>query len=138
MIGRLTLFVLALSVVSPQALAQAGPLEGAWVEEGTACTTVFVSASHVGFRRPASAFAPAFIISGKRLTTPLATCRIAGARTSGQRHLLALRCTTTVSSSSALAVLAPAEGGGLNRFSAAEGGIATRYQRCTPEMLKAP
>jgi hypothetical protein len=139
MIGRLSLLVLAMVAVSPPALAQASLLQGAWVEEGTECASVFAStAQAVDFRRPAVAFAPALLITGTRLKTPLASCRIAAVKANGVRQVLTLRCTTTVSSASAQAVLAPAEDGGLYRYSAAEGGIATKYHRCTREMLRAP
>jgi hypothetical protein len=73
---------------------------------------------------------PAFIITGKRLSTPMAACRIADVRSNGNRQILSLRCTTSISSDTAHAFLAPAPDGGLYRYLAAEGGVATKFQRC--------
>ncbi|PTM42849.1 hypothetical protein [Bosea sp. 124] len=140
MIGRLSLPVLVMAMVPLQeAQAQADRFQGAWLEEGVPCASVFVATPKaVSFRRPASAFAPAFIVAGQRLSTPLATCRIVSLSTSGQRQIVNLRCTTTISTDSAQAILAMAEDGGLYRFNALEAGIATKYQRCNRDVLKAP
>jgi len=137
---RLFLFVLAMAAPPfEDALAQAGRLQGAWLEEGSSCASVFVATpTAVAFKRPASAFAPAFIISGQRLSTPLATCRLAGMSPSGERQVLRLNCTTTVATDSARAVFAPAADGRLYRYHSLEGGIATTYQRCTRDALKPP
>ncbi len=133
-----SLYVAMLSLATPpEARAQAGAFQGAWLEEGGACSSVFVSKGRaIAFRRPAAAFAPAFIVAGQRLATPLATCRIVRMTAQGDRQMLNLSCTTTVSSDSARAVFALAEGGTLNRYLGPEGGIATKYQRCGQDSLK--
>ena len=137
---RLSLFVLAMAVAPlQQARAQAGPLQGAWLEEGSSCASVFVATPNaVAFKRPANAFAPAFIVSGKRLATPLATCRLVGAASNGDRQVLRLSCATTVAVDSARAIFSMAGDGKLYRHHSVEGGIATTYQRCTRDTLKAP
>ena len=136
------LFLLALALTAAPwqgAHAQAGRLQGAWVEEGSPCDSVFVTTPKIiAFKRPANAFAPAFIVSGRRLSTPLATCRLISISPSGARQVLRLSCTTSVASDTARAVLAPAEDGGIYRYHSVEGGIATKYRRCTPDDLKAP
>ncbi|WP_156410231.1 hypothetical protein [Bosea sp. Root381] len=137
---RLFLFVLVMAAAPLQdTQAQASRLQGAWLEEGSSCESVFVATPKaVAFKRPASAFAPAFIISGRRLSTPLATCGLAGISHSGERLVLRLSCTTSVSPSTARAVLSPAGDGSLYRHHSLEGGIATRYQRCSRDALKPP
>lgn len=137
---QLSLLVLAATVLSLQeARAQAGPFQGAWLEEGSPCASVFVATQNaVAFKRPANAFAAAFIIAGKRLTTPLATCRLMGIDSSGERRILRLSCTTSVSSDTARAVLAPAEDGAINRYPSVESQIATKYRRCSRDDLKTP
>ncbi|TCR66607.1 hypothetical protein EV560_104488 [Bosea sp. BK604] len=140
MAHRISLGLLAIAVATPfqGALAQTSSLQGAWLEEGLSCGSVYTTArSAMAFKRPASAFIPAFIISGKRLSTPLATCRIVNVTTSGDRQIMSLHCTTSIASDSARAVLAPTSDGGLLRYLAAEGGIATKYQRCDRDNLKA-
>lgn len=140
-VNRCLLLVAMAVAIAPlqDARAQAGRLQGAWIEEGSSCDSVFVATpSAVAFKRPANAFAPAFVVSGRRLSTPLATCRLTGISPNGPRQVLRLNCTTSVASNTARAVLAPAEDGGIYRYHAAEGGIATKYLRCTRDALKAP
>lgn len=139
-LNRCLLFLaLAVAVVPLQdARAQAGRLQGAWLEEGTSCDSVFIATANAfAFKRPASAFTAAFIISGRRLSTPLAMCRLAGLSESGARQVIRLN-TTTVATDTARAVLGLADDGGLYRYHSMEGGIATKYQRCSRDALKAP
>lgn len=131
------LLVMALMVPTQGALSQTSNLQGAWIEEGLSCSSVFTAGRNaIGFKRPASAFAPAFVISGRRLTTPLATCRIIEVRSNGERQIMSLHCTTSISTDTARAVLAPAPDGGLYRFLALDGSAAAKYQRCRTEDLK--
>lgn len=131
------LLVLASTAPIQGALSQASGLQGAWVEEGLSCASIFVAARNsIGFRRPASAFAPAFVISGKQLSTPLASCRIVDVRSSGDRQIISLRCTTSISTDAARAVLAPTPDGGLYRYLAADGSAAAKYQRCRVQDLQ--
>lgn len=137
---RLSLFVLAMALAPiQQAWPQAGPLQGACLEDGSSCAGVFVATRRgVAFKRPASAFAPAFIVSGRQLSTPLATCRLVGINASGDRRVARLHCTTSVATDTARLILSPATDGGVYRYHSLEGGIATRYQRCIRESLKNP
>lgn len=137
---RLSLLVLAVAVVPLQdARAQPARLQGAWLEEGSSCASVFVATPNgVAFKRPASAFAPAFIIAGRRLSTPLASCRFVSGSSNGERQVIRLSCTTSVTTETAHAVLAPAEDGSLYRYHSVEGGLASKYQRCSRDALKAP
>jgi len=141
---RLTcrLAVLAVTLAAAplqEAQAQAGRLQGAWLEEGTSCDSVFVATpGRVVFKRPASAFAPAFIVSGRRLTTPLATCGLVGVSSIGARQLFRLSCTSSIATDAARAILGPAEDGGLYRYHSLEGGIATKYRLCDREVRKLP
>lgn len=140
MAHRIGLCLLAITVSASVGGAHAQPsgLQGAWLEEGLSCASVFTTTRNVvTFKRPASAFIPAFIIAGKRLSTPLATCRIVTVTTNGDRHIMNLHCTTSIASDTARAVLAPTADGGILRYLAAEGGIATKYQRCDRDDLKA-
>lgn len=136
----LFLVAMAVALAPPQnAQAQAGRLQGAWIEEGSACDSAFEATQKgVAFKRPASAFAPAFIVSGNRLSTPLAVCRLIGISPNGPRQVVRLNCTTSVATDSARAVFAPADDGGIYRYHSVEGGIATKYLRCSRDALKAP
>jgi hypothetical protein len=138
---RSYLVIAALLALAPQsAWAQATAFEGAWLEEGAGvCADVFAAAGKaLSFKRPASAFASAFIIRNRRLSTPMAACRIDRISPQGPRQILSLSCTTSIATDSARAAFALADDGGLYRFSAGEAGTATKYRRCTPEALKTP
>lgn len=134
------LFVIAFAALATQgARAQSPPFQGAWLEEGQICGNVFVAAgATLAFKRPANAFAAAFVIRGQRLSTPLANCRISRTSTQGERQVMHLTCTTAIATDTARAVLSPSQDGGLYRHSEVEGGIAIKYRRCTPEALKSP
>lgn len=127
------------ALVTEAAGAQPG-FEGAWIEEGQLCSAVFAAArdSTLGFKRPANAFAAAFVVRGRRLSTPLATCQIGRIEPAGERRVMHLACTTTIATDAARAVLSLGQDGSLYRHSAAEGGIATRYLRCTEKDLTNP
>ncbi|MGX5735854.1 hypothetical protein [Bosea thiooxidans] len=125
--------LLAIAAAAPMhgALSQTSDFQGAWLEEGIPCASAFVATSKaIDFRRPASVFVPAFIITGRQLSTPMAACRIANVRSNGDRQILSLSCTTSISNDTAHAFLAPAPDGGLYRYLSAEGGVATKFQRC--------
>lgn len=140
MAARPCLFVIAFAALATQgAWARTTAFQGAWLEEGQICANVFVAAGKtLGFKRPANAFAAAFVIRGQQLSTPLATCRIGRINPQGERQIIHLSCTTTIATDTARAVLSLSQDGGLYRYSAPEGGTATRYRRCTPEALKSP
>ena len=71
--------------------------QGAWLAGGADCAEVYSSAGNrTSFRRPVDIFAPAFIVSGNRLRTPQASCRIKSVRPSGDRQLLILNCANAV------------------------------------------
>lgn len=135
---RIYLSFLAIAAASPvQAASSQLNLQGAWIEEGLSCASVFVATRNaVSFRRPANAFAPAFVISGKRLTTPLASCRMVNIKPSGNRQIMNLDCTTSVASNAARVVFAPAQDGRIVRYFVEGGSIAAKYQRCDRQDLK--
>ena len=55
--------------------------QGAWLQSSPSCAEVYsFSGKDVSFRSPVDIFAPAFIISGNRLRTPQASCRIRSVR----------------------------------------------------------
>lgn len=130
---RISLCLLTIAAAAPMhgALSQTSDFQGAWLEEGIPCTSAYVATPKaIGFKRPASVFVPAFIITGRQLSTPMAACRIASVRSNGDRQILSLTCTTSISNDTAHAFLAPAPDGGLYRYLTAEGGVATKFQRC--------
>lgn len=76
-------------------------------------------------------FAPAFIISGNRLKTPMATCRIKAAQPTGDRQLLVLDCANAVASNAVRAFMAPQPSGSLRRYYSAQDPTGAGYRRCS-------
>jgi hypothetical protein len=106
-------------------------LQGAWLAKGSDCADVYAStAKGTSFKKPVDLFAPAFIISGNRLTTPGASCRIKSARPSGSLQELALDCVNAVSSNDVRVLVARQSDGSLNRYLNSQDTIGSPHQDC--------
>ncbi|MBB4041771.1 hypothetical protein GGR34_003452 [Microvirga flocculans] len=132
--GSICLVALILSLTGAQAAEQAHTTyQGAWLAQGSSCADVYSSGGKgVSFKQPIDIFAPAFIISGNRLRTPAASCRVRSIKPAGDRHLMTLDCTNTISSSDVTVLMSTAPDGSLVRYFNAEDTIGSRYQRCSP------
>lgn len=105
--------------------------QGAWVLEGRDCTDVYASdGKATAFKKPIDIFAPAFIVSGRRLRTPMASCRIKSVRPAGDRQLLLLDCTNAVAGNEVRVLMAPASGT-LKRYYNDQDTTGVGYQRCS-------
>lgn len=112
-------------------------LQGAWVEPSLSCGEVFVAKGKgLAFRQPANAFASAFIVSGDRLSTPLATCRIRAYATEGDRRALILSCANAVGTADVRAYISPTQDGALLRYLNEMDKTGSRYQRCLPQDVR--
>jgi hypothetical protein len=76
-------------------------------------------------------FAPAFIISGNRLRTPQASCRIKSAKPMGDRQLLVLDCANAVAGNEVRVLMAPDSDGALRRYFNEQDTTGTKYERCS-------
>jgi hypothetical protein len=104
--------------------------QGAWLQQSLSCDEVFAPAGKgVSFRKPVNIFAPAFIISGNRLRTPQASCRIKSVKPAGDRQVLTLGCATSVSVSDTTALMAPTPDG-LKRYFNDQDETGSLYTRC--------
>ena len=126
---------LAASVaVSGTIAAEAGlsGYQGAWLIQGPSCTETYSSAGKgVSFKKPVDIFASAFIVSGSRLRTPMATCRIKSVRPAGDRQVLVLDCANAVSGGEVRVLLATMPDGSLKRYFNEQDTTGTQYQRCS-------
>jgi hypothetical protein len=123
-------FCLAQPSASPAAAAERA-LTGAWIQGVEQCGEVFTWAgSSVSFKKPVNAFAPAFIISGNQVRTPQASCRIKGAKRSGDRRILALACATSIAIDEVPASLEPLADGTLRRYLNDQDRTGSKYERC--------
>jgi len=125
---------LAAFAAASAAMAQGGlaAYQGAWLSGGADCPEVYASAGKgASFKRPIDIFAPAFIVSGSRLRTPQASCRIKSVRPSGDRQLLALDCANAVSGNEVRVLMAPQPDGSLKRYFNAQDTTGTTYKQCS-------
>jgi hypothetical protein len=106
--------------------------QGAWLTDSSRCTEVFSSTGKgASFKKPVDIFAPAFIISGNRLRTPMASCGIRSVKPTGDRQTLVLNCTNAVAGHQ-VSVLMKSEGDAIIRYFNAQDTTGSRYQRCSP------
>lgn len=126
---------LAASVaVSGTIAAEAGlsGYQGAWLAQGPSCADVYSSAGKgASFKKPIDIFAPGFIVSGNRLRTPLASCRIKSVKPSGDRQVLALDCANAVSAGDVRVLVATLPDGSLRRYFNDQDTVGTVYQQCS-------
>jgi hypothetical protein len=107
--------------------------QGAWLAQGPPCSEVYSPAGKsLSFRKPIDPFVPAFVISGKRLRTPTASCQIRSARPNGERQSLTLHCANSVSANDVTVLMAPGPDGTLLRYFNDQDTTGTSYQRCLP------
>ncbi|CAM5771442.1 hypothetical protein LMIY3S_03510 [Labrys miyagiensis] len=108
-------------------------LQGAWVEQSMSCDQVYSPGKRgMAFRKDVSVFAPAFMISGRRIRTPGASCSIQGISYKGDRMILNLGCTTTITSSPVKAYLSAGKDGELYRYNDDVAQVGSRYDACKP------
>jgi hypothetical protein len=106
--------------------------QGAWLSGDGDCADVYTSAGKgTSFKRPVDLFAPAFIVSGSRLRTPQASCRIKSVRPSGDRQLLVLDCANAVAGSEVRILMSQQPDGSLKRYFDAQDTIGTVYRQCS-------
>jgi hypothetical protein len=121
--------VLACMIVSGEALAQAAE---AYVASGTECGDVFVKAKDgVRFAPRVDAFAPAFIVKGKVLRTPVATCRLRHSAAKGDVREFQFECANSISYAPVTVFFRRGDNGSLIRFSSATETVGSRYGRCS-------
>jgi hypothetical protein len=127
-------FGLAVSVAASEAMAQGGlsAFQGAWLSGGADCAEVYSSAGKgTSFKRPVDIFAPAFIVTGNRLRTPQATCRIKSTRPTGNRQVLVLDCANAVAGNEVRVLMAPQPDGSLRRYFNEQDTTGTEYKQCS-------
>lgn len=116
------------------AIAQGAPsgYQGAWLAGGAECAEVYSSAGKgTSFKKPVDIFAPAFTVSGNRLRTPQASCRIKSVRPAGDRQRLVLDCANAVAGNEVRVLMAIQSDGSLKRYFNEQDTIGTTYQRCS-------
>ena len=129
---------LGLALAGPVAvsdtLAQTGlsGYQGAWLASGPECAEVYSSAGKgTSFKKPVDIFAPAFIVSGNRLRTPMASCRIKAIQPTGDRQRLVLHCANAVAGNEVRVLMTSDSDGSLRRYFNEQDTTGTKYQRCS-------
>ena len=127
------LFALAAlpNLLGGAARAAETPVAGAWIDQNLDCSSVFVATGKgQKFKQPADLFAPAFIISGKRLTTPQASCSLKSVSTLADRTQLQLSCANSVSVSPVTVQLSRGSDGTLVRYMDSNDKSGSKYKLC--------
>ena len=107
------------------------PYQGAWLEQGVSCEDVYApSGKGMAYKKPVNIFAPAFTISGDRLRTPQATCRIRSLRADGSRSTLTMDCANSVSTDAVKVLVSLAQDGSLRRYLNEQDSIGSTYRQC--------
>lgn len=105
---------------------------GAYVPSGTKCDEVFAkSKGGLRFVKNVDAFSSAFIVRGKTLTTPLATCKLRRSAMKGDVRELDFECASSISFAPVTVYLRRAQDGGVIRQASTDDIIGTRYERCS-------
>lgn len=119
------------AVATPAAPAAVSAYQGAWVLSGRDCAEVFSAAGRgLSFRKPVDLFAPAFIVSGQRIRTPMASCRVRSIRAVDGRDHLDLDCANAVAANDVRVILAPGTDGTLTRYYSDQDPTGIAYRRC--------
>ncbi|GJE72699.1 hypothetical protein CHKEEEPN_4258 [Methylorubrum podarium] len=106
--------------------------QGSWVLDGRDCADVFSSGGKgSAFKKPVDIFAPAFVISGKRLRTPMASYQIKSARPAKDRQIFLLDCANSVASNEVRVLLATSPNGMLKRYYSDVDPTGVTYRRCS-------
>jgi hypothetical protein len=115
-------------------MAQGGlsGFQGAWLSGVADCAEVYSSAGKgASFKKPVDIFASAFIVSGNRLRTPQASCRIKSVRPAGNRQRLVLDCANAVAGNEVTVLMAPQPDGSLRRYFNEQDTGGTEYRQCS-------
>ncbi|MFO1150722.1 MAG: hypothetical protein U1E62_20285 [Alsobacter sp.] len=107
-------------------------IQGAWVEQSQKCGDVFAfRKGKAAFKTPVNIFAPAMIITGKRLTTPQASCSLKSAVPDGNRTAVTLRCANSISHGEVRVILSKLPDGRLARYYDENDQSGSRYTYCS-------
>jgi hypothetical protein len=105
--------------------------QGAWVLSGSNCAEIYSSVGKgASFKKPIDLFAPAFMVSGSRLKTPAASCRIASAKSQGERQILTLDCANAVAANEVKVFMQIMPNGFLRRYYHKQDTAGIDYERC--------
>lgn len=130
-IGIQALAATCIAAPAFSAPSDVGGLQGAWVQESFTCDQVYTTGkTRTEFKKPRNIFAAAFLVSGSRLTTPGAVCKILSISGSGERKLLSLSCATAIGVDPVKAEISLTQDGSLRRYLNKEDPVGSKYDRC--------
>jgi hypothetical protein len=108
-------------------------MQGAWLEQSMTCNQVYTKGKKaMTFKNPRNVFAPAFIVSGRRVLTPGANCSIQSISKGNGRDIINLSCATTITSTPIKIFISKTADGALIRYNDNIDKVGSRYEPCSP------
>lgn len=128
---RVSVLAALIAFPFPAAAQDGSGVQGAWVEQSQKCEDIFAfPKGKPEFKKPVNIFAPAMIITGKRLVTPQASCSLKSTKADGNRTRVNLRCANSISPEDVTVLLAKLPDGRLARYYDENDQSGSRYTYC--------
>ena len=131
---RLAAFSLSvlLCCALPGAPAEAAEIQGAWSTDASLCNKVFVkSGAKVSFAKDSELSGSGFVIDGREIRGPTATCRIKHTTEDGAVTHLIAACATDIMLSDVQLSLRSVNANEIFRLFPNMPGMETKYHRCS-------
>jgi len=124
-------FLVSLCCASLGAPAEAADLTGAWTTDASVCNKVFVkSGARVSFAKDAELSGSGFIIDGREVRGPSATCRIKRTKEDGAVTHMIAACATDIMLSDVQLSVRSINADEISRIFPNMEGMETKYYRC--------
>jgi hypothetical protein len=128
---RIAAFVLSVLLCCAAAPAQAAELTGAWSTDASLCNKVFVkNGARISFSKESELSASGFIIDGREIRGPTATCRIKRTKEDGAVTHMIAACATDIMLSDVQLSLRSVSADEIFRLFPNMEGMEIRYYRC--------
>jgi hypothetical protein len=124
--------LVSLCYASLGAPAKAADLAGAWTTDAARCSKVFVrSDARVSFAKDAELSGSGFIIEGREIRGPAATCRIKATKEEGAVTHMIAACSTDIMLSDVQFSVRSVNANEILRMFPNMPGMETKYYRCS-------
>ena len=125
------LFLMSLCTALPGASAEAADLTGVWATAADVCNKVFVKkGNRVSFAKNSDVYGSGFIIEGREIRGPAATCRIKTMKEDGAMTHMIAACATDIMLSDIQLSVRSIDADRISRIFPNMEGMEIPYYRC--------